>query len=243
MANLKVPSLQHLSRNWRPTPERVQRTLVKLVKHSPTFSYDPLSSAARDLILFKQPYNEVAEGIRRAIKRPGVRDNFLSVLPLIDSHFRNEAPSYVQAVATRFYPVGRDLLVPFTPPLVYGSGGRLKFPWFSYWRSNPLAGKTLSLFVTVVDEVRRQDPDLEDADFQILDFSVPKGGKRRELVVINACDVPRLSEPEMREMLAIFADGFLRAKAELASGGSGPGKREGKKREAPPPDHLDLFDQ
>jgi hypothetical protein len=37
--------------------------------------------------------------------------------------------------------------------------GQVYFPWFSFWRSNPLADASLSLFVMVVEEVLLQDPD------------------------------------------------------------------------------------
>ena len=66
----------------------------------------------------------------------------------------------------RHYPVGRGLMVPFEPPLVYGIGGQLYFPWFSFWRRNPLSDERLSLFVTLVDEVLLQDPDLDTARLQ-----------------------------------------------------------------------------
>lgn len=40
MAKLKVPSLQHLARNWRDDPLRVKRLLVHLAQNSPTFKDD-----------------------------------------------------------------------------------------------------------------------------------------------------------------------------------------------------------
>jgi hypothetical protein len=117
-------------------------------------------------------------------------------------------------------------MVPFDPPLLYGTGGKLTFPWFSFWRSNPLADARLSLFVTLVDELLADDPDLAAADFQILDFSVPKANKPkagqlkppRQLRVIDARDIPRVSEPTKLEMLTVFAEGYFMAVAELATG-------------------------
>jgi hypothetical protein len=95
--------------------------------------------------------------------------------------------------------IGCGLIVPFDPPLLYGIGGKLTFPWFSFWRSNPLADARLSLFVTMVDELLADDPDLAAADFQILDFSVPKvkAGRTkppRQLRIIDARDIPRTNE-------------------------------------------------
>jgi hypothetical protein len=144
---------------------------VALAENGPTFNYEPLFSAVRDILVFGQPYEQIAEGMRRGIPREAVRDNMLGVLPLIREHFDGIAPSFVQSVGRRYYPVGRGLMVPFDPPVIYGAGGQIHFPWFSFWRSNPLTSERMSLFVTIVEEVLLEDPDLENARFVILDFS------------------------------------------------------------------------
>ena len=216
MTNLRVPSLQHLVRNWRGDPLRVRQLLVRLAQNSPTFNYDPLFGAVRDMLVFGQPYEQIVEGMRRGIRRPYVLKNYLDVLPLIRDHFDGLEPAFVQAVDRRYYPVSRELMVPFQPPLICGVGGQIYFPWFSFWRINPIADERLSLFVTMVEEVLCQDPDLENAKFEILDFSAPSPNRLRELTVIDACDVPRVSTEQKAEMLAIFAEGYLLAKAELA---------------------------
>jgi hypothetical protein len=133
----------------------------------------------------------VVEGIRRGIKREAVRNNLLGVLPLIRDHFADVAPDFIQAIDRRYYPVGRGLMVPFEPPMIYGVGGQLYFPWFSFWRQNPLAKERLSLFVTLVEEVLLQDPDLETARFEVLDFSAPKG--TRELRPLLTLGISRES--------------------------------------------------
>ena len=238
MSKLRVPSLQHLARNWRPSPERVSATLVTLARNSPTFSYNPLFSATRDLLVFAQPYEEIVTGITRAIKREAVRNNLLGVLPMIRDHFSGVSPDFVQSIARRYYPVGRDLMVPFDPPMTYGVGVQLSLPWFSFWRQNPLAQARLSLFLTLVDEVLAQDPDLETAHFEILDFSAPSPKEERELKVIDPADIPRVTGAEKREMLDIFASGFRMAEEQLAK--SSTETRE-ERRSDVPPDHPDLF--
>jgi len=241
MSKLKVPSLQHLARNWRNDPQQIKRLLVGLVENGPTFNYNALFSAVRDMLIFRQPYTEIAEGIRRGIKRADVRDNLLGVLPLVRDYFDEVNPAFVQAVERRYYPVGRGLMVPFDPPLIYGEGGRVHFPWFSFWRTNPLAGERLSLFVSVVEDVLLQDPDLEEADFVILDFSAPKFDRPRDLRVIEADDVPRVSETTKVEMLSVFAEGYFLAQAELASTATAHGE-EKPAREPGPLNQPDLFD-
>lgn len=240
MSKLNVPSLQHLARNWRNNVVAVQKALVRLAQNPPTFSYKPLHSAVRDMLVLRVPHDQILDGIGR-IKRRDVRENLLSVLPLIREHFAGVAPDFVQAVDRRYYPVGRGLMVPFEPPLIYGVGGQLYFPWFSFWRQNPLATERLSLFATLVDEVLLQDADLEDARFEILDFSVPKGESERTLVVINVQDIPRIEHGRKIEMLEIFAEGFARAMAELS------GTREAREKGEEPTEDIDsdqpnLFD-
>ncbi|MGJ4880433.1 MULTISPECIES: hypothetical protein [unclassified Bradyrhizobium] len=242
MAKPKVPSVQHLARNWQDTPERTCKTLVRLVNNPPTFNYNALFLAARDMLVFNQPYDEIVEGIKRAVKRADVRKNFLEVLPLIRDHFADVTPDFVQSIDRRYYSIGRGLMVPFDPPLLYGVGGQLTFPWFSFWRQNPLARERLSLFVTLVDELLADDPDLAAAKFQILDFSVPRVKGReplRELRVIEAGDIPRVSEDRKIEMLRVFADGYFMAEAELARRPAAPSEE----RERPDPRQGDFFDK
>ena len=216
MAKLKVPSLQHLARNWKSDSQSVKKSLIRLVQNPPTFSYEPLFGVVRDILVLLQPYAQIEEVIMRGIKRENVRNNFLEVLPLIRDHFAGIASTFVQTVDRRFYPVGRNLLVPFDPPLIYGSKGQIHFPWFSFWRVNPLADERLALFVSVVEDVLLQDPDLERANFEILDFSVTSPGGKRELNVIQAASVPRISPDKRAEMLATFTEGYFLAEAELA---------------------------
>lgn len=240
MARLSVPSLQHLARNWRSHPQLVKKILVGLAKNSPTFSYAAIFSAVRDMLALGVPYEQVLKGIIEGIKRPDVLKNFLELLPLINHYFKNTSPDFVQSVGRRYYPVSRELMVPFEPPLVYGLGGNLHFPWLSLWRSNPLSGEQLSLFVTIVDELLLQDPDLEAANFDILDFSVSKPKGPRELKIINASDIPRVSEKTKREMLEIYAEGYSLAQQELA--GHKDEKRKDDRDDKRADDQPGLFD-
>lgn len=240
MADLRVPSVQHLARNWRDDPAMIARLLVRLAQNPPTFSYNPLYLAVRDLLVLDVPYEQVVEGIRR-IKREGVRNNLLGVLPLIRNHFDGISPDFYQTIDRRYYPVGRGLMVPFDPPMIYGVGGQLYFPWFSFWRQNPLSRERLSLFVTLVDEVLLQDPDLETARFQILDFSCPSPKAPRALSVIDARDIPRVEETRKNAMLEAFAEGYFQALAALS--GSAPSAPKDRDEPPPPdPDQPGLFD-
>jgi len=217
MAKLKVPSLQHLARNWRDTPAGVTKALVRLAKHPPQFTYEPLFGAVRDMLVLGVPYEQIAEGIRRGERRPWVRENLLEVLPLLRAHFASiELDGPPSRIARRHYLLARDIMIPFEAPLEYSVGGQKYFPWFSFWRSNPLADRRLSLFVTLVEEMLLQDPDLDTARFQILDFSRIDGAEERQLLVVDARDIPRLTETGKRSMLEVFADGYRKARDELA---------------------------
>ncbi|WP_139120010.1 hypothetical protein [Xanthomonas graminis] len=113
--------------------------------------------------------------------------------------------------------MGRELAIPFSPPLIYGSNGKLHLPWFSFWRSNPLDKERLALFITVIDDIVSQDPDLEQAEFSFLDFSAPNPKSDRRLVVLPGEKIARVSDQERNEMLMIFVRGFQLAKSELSS--------------------------
>lgn len=238
MAKLKVPSAQHLARNWHETPAKVQKGLVDLVRNPPTFSYQALFGFVRDMLVLGVAKEQIEIAIRTKVKRESVRGYYLELLPLIADHFADETPKYVMSVDRRYYAAGRGLMVPFDPPVIYGGPDGAIFPWFSFWKSNPLSGDRLSLFVTMVRETLAEDPDLEAADFQILDFSAPKGSKERELKVIHASDVPSLPEARKIEMLEIFAEGYFAAEEELRTTPA-----ENVEKDVPnDPDQPGLFD-
>lgn len=242
MSDLRVPTIQHLVRNWRSDPSAIARILVRLAQNPPRFNYNPLYGAVRDLLILGVPYDQVVEGIKK-IKRASVRENLLSVLPLIRDHFAGISPDYFQVVDRRYYSIGRGLMIPFDPPMIYGVGGQLYFPWFSFWRRNPLASERLSLFVTIVDEILMDDPDLETARFEILDFSCPDAKSPRSLEVIDARDIPRVTEARKREMLEAFAEGYVRALDELKRPGARSADDRAEKRSPKAdPDQFGLFD-
>lgn len=215
MRKLNVPSLQHLARNWHAEPREITKSLVRLHDSPPTFSYGPVYDLVSDLLILNTPIAEVMRAVQERVKRPSVRDNFLELLPLIDGYFRSVSPTFVHRMAGRQYPVARDLMVPFAPPLVYGANGETCFPWFSFWRVSPLSGDRLSLFVSVIRELLLQDPDLEAAKFVILDLSATRAGQPRRLEVIDSRDVGVLSSARLREMLDVFAIGYRNAVEEL----------------------------
>jgi hypothetical protein len=242
MSELRVPSVQHLARNWRKEPATIARLLVRLALSPPRFNYNPLYAAVRDLLVLNVPYDQIVDGIRR-IKRESVRENLLSVLPLIRDHFSGLTPDFYQTIDRRYYQAGRGLMVPFEPPMIYGIGGQLYFPWFSFWRQNPLSKERLSLFVTLVDDILMQDPDLETARFEILDFSCPSPKSPRTLKIIDSRDIPRIDEERKTAMLEAFAEGYFRAVAELSGGGPARPSPEGHDSVPDPdPNQPGLFD-
>ncbi len=219
---LKIPSAQHLARNYRATSQEIAVELVRLFENTPTFNYNAVYSAINDMLILGVPFADIRKGIVQKVKRIDVRKNFLEILSLAHKHFENESPDFVNAVSARSYPLARGmngelLSIPFTPPMIYGVGGQLVFPWFVFWKDNPIAGEKLQLFVTIVKEILAQDPDLEDARFEIHDYSAPKSKQDRILTITNAADVPILSDKRRDEMLMEFADGFFLAQ-EMISG-------------------------
>jgi hypothetical protein len=102
-----------------------------------------------------------------------------------------------------------------------------------------LADERLSLFVTLVGEVLLEDPDLDTAIFQILDFSRPAAEEKRRLLIVEAREIPRLTDSRKRAMLETFADGYRRARDELA--GVKPEKKDRAEEKRPDPNQHNLF--
>jgi len=216
MAKLKVPSLQHVARNWNSIPGKTSKLLVSLANNPPVFSYRPLFGACTDLLVLRTPYPQVEESLRRQ-KNIVTREKCLEVLPLINKYFGEVAPSFVQSLDSRYYPIGKNLMVPFDPHMIFGTGDKLVFPWFSFWRRDPLAGKRLQLFVSIVRDILvQQYPDLDGAKFLILDFSAPASKEPRILKVVETESIPQLSQPELYDMLALYAEEFFLAQKILA---------------------------
>lgn len=239
MRQLKVPSIQHLARMSGDDPEVVRKGLIYLFDNPPRSSYRVVERLMPDLLLFNQPLAELEKAVRRGERRPNFQEDFIEILRLARDHFEGIRADYVDAVTTRFYSAGRDLMIPFRPPVFFGQNGATALPWFSYWKRNPLNGTKLSLFVTVVRDILSEDPDLEDTRLDLLDFSAPSGSNERDLAVANMVDVPLLTAVETRERLEIFAEGFFRAQAEIASRVAEPSDRPS----APGMDgQIDLFD-
>jgi len=124
-------------------------------------------------------------------------------------------PDFVNDIAPSFYPIGRNLRIPFKSVFIYGVGGQIYLPWFIFWKYNPLDDKQLSLFVTLAREILRQDPELEEAKFEILDFSAANSKACRQLRIIDTADIQTYSSKETAKMLSIFVEGFERAEAKL----------------------------
>lgn len=215
MSKLKVPTVQHLARHWHDSPKKIEEEFVKMAMNPPFFNYNALNDIAKDCVQFKVPEEQIIKGIKEKEKRKKVQRVLLEVVPLLCNHFKEMQPDFVHDVAHRYYPIGRNMKIPFKSVFIYGVGGQIYLPWFIFWKKNPLDDLQLSLFVTLALEILRQDPELEKAKFEILDFSAKTPKEGRRLKIIDAADIPTLSAAQTKEMLAIFVEGFEMAEAKL----------------------------
>ena len=239
----RVPSLLQVIKNLRDEPKLVQRALVQSALNRPRISYRVLHKLTQDRVCWSVPLAQLEDAIRRYKNRPGHRENLLTLLSLIDRHFSNIVPDYPPIeVECRHYQIAPDIRIPFQPPICYGIGGQLYLPYFDLWRKSPLKGKKLSVFMTILDEIRQQEPDIESARIPILGFSIPPNEEERSLVVIDEADVERVSSRELQRWMQVFAEGYRAARAELA--GMKPDETE-KRDDASRPDDSqdDLFER
>lgn len=125
MVKLRVPSVQHLARHWYDSPKKIEDEFVKMAINPPNFSYNVLNDIARDSLLFKVPEDQIIKGIKEKEKRKMVQKILLEVVPLLHGHFSNVQQDFVNDVAPSFYPIGRDLGIPFRPSFIYGVGGQI----------------------------------------------------------------------------------------------------------------------
>jgi hypothetical protein len=170
---LRVPSLQQVMKNLYDRPDMVQRALVRTALNRPRTSYKSLHKATQDRVCLNVPLDQIEIGIRRVEKRPEYLENLIELLKLIDRHFDSIVPDYPPIeVECRYYKIAPDINIPFQPPICYGIGGQLYLPYFNFWRNNPLKAKRLSVFMTIIDALREQEPDIETAIVNILDFSI-----------------------------------------------------------------------
>jgi hypothetical protein len=204
-------------KNLHDNSEMVCRDLVRTALNPPRISYRVLHRATQDRVCFGVSLEQIEAGIRRVEKRPGHLKNLLEIIGLIDEHFGTLEPDFPPIeVECRHYRIAPDIIIPFQPPLCYGIGGQLYLPYPNYWRNNPLRGKRLAVFMTIVDEIREQEPDLEKARVHILNYGIPQGESERRLIVVDEVDIPRVTRDELSGALQIFADGYRAARTELA---------------------------
>jgi hypothetical protein len=217
MARLNVPSLQQVIKNLFDTSDLVRRELVKTTLNPPRISYRILHGVTLELVCLGTPLAQIEAGIRRVEKRPGHLKNLLDILGMIDGHFRTLETDFPPIeVECRHYQIAPDIIIPFQPPLCYGLGGQLYLPYPNYWRNKPLRGKRLSIFMTIVDEIREQEPDLETARVHILNYGIPQGETERRLIVVDESEIRRVTRDELLAALQIFVDGYRAARDELA---------------------------
>lgn len=243
MPNLKVPSPAHLSLLYRETPEKVMKAQLALLSGAPNFSYQPLYKTMRGLLGAACSEKELLSAISRCALRADIKEKYAELAPLIADYFSEKKIAYAIEVAPRFYPVARDLLVPFTPPLIYADENGLCLPYLIFWKKHALRGERLSLFASIVREILDEDPDLCDARFEVVDMSVGSdaGNKSeaRSLTIFSEDAIGKISKDRKRDMLSTFAEGFRRAK-QVAAGM--PSKRKGRdQREQLDPNQLGLL--
>lgn len=224
MSKPRIPSLMHAVRNWHPDPEQVRKALFDIGLHAPPFSYKFLFKLVYQQLKFNDSLEQLNECINRFEKREKYREDFIAAFQLVHDYFREVNPDSVQEVTGRFYPVARDLLVPFNPPITYTKNGKRILPLICFWKKKPPRGEKLALLITLVSEIIEQDPDLEDAEIHIISLATERiktddGHKDvRVLKVVNGSTINRIDEPRKLVMLESIVRGYRLAKADLEHG-------------------------
>lgn len=216
-ARIRIPSLQQVIKNLFDEARLVEKALIGNALHPPRISYKVLHRATQDRVCLDVPLSQIEVGIRAVEKRPSHLANLLSILKLLDRHFATIHPDFPPIeVECRYYRFAPDITIPFQPPLCYGIGGQLYVPYFDFWRKSPLTGKRLSVFMTILDAIRAQEPDLKHAIVPILRFAIPPNEDERKLLIVDERDIERVSQDELKRWLQTFAEGYRAAQSQLA---------------------------
>jgi len=148
------------------------------------------------------------------------RKNYLEILPLLHEYAIKVGDVVVNDVVPRHYVIGRDLRILVSPPFMYFRDEEAHLPWFVFWKTNLFNESRLRLFVTMLREVFKQDPDIDDASLHFVVCSASALEERRVLQVLNTSAIPSFSKSERDEMLGIFAAGYAQAVQAQAEGRS-----------------------
>ena len=237
MGRIRVPSIQHAAGIWAPEPTQIAKRLLQLAESGPPFSYGNLHKLTFDLLSRSSPYEQVCAAAL-ATRPPLARKNYLEILPLLRSYGDQAAASAVVEIVPRHYSIGRDLRTLVNPPLAYYKNGRAHLPWFVFWKANHFNESRLKLFVSILREVFRQDPDYDEAFLSLVVCSEQCAGAGRQLTVLEASAIPELSSVERSEMLGIFAEGYSQAVQAKVEGRSESKRKDADHRDD---DQFDLF--
>ncbi|GAB5450257.1 MAG: hypothetical protein Hals2KO_05850 [Halioglobus sp.] len=205
MKQIRVPTLQHLARNWNEDPLVISQNLLELIENPPPYSYSAMQSILLDLVFSRTDIDTAEKAMRRTEGRETFRDGCIQILKIASEYFTALEPDYVVSVQGRYYSISRDIQIPFHPLLMYGKNGKTIIPWFSFWASKPLKGESLSFFTSLVDEMVHSHPDYEDVELEILDFSAPNSKSPRDLKIVDSHSIPRIENSRLAERLEIFA--------------------------------------
>lgn len=214
---VKVPTVVHLSRVWRDSPDGVKRALISLSKSSPPFSYDDLFKYIRNMLVLKKYREFLLNQISQKTKGDLKRVSFSSVAPLLFDYLGRYDDYNALDVMDKSFGFSSELRAEFKPKVTLMTGSDGVLPQFIFWKTNPLTIQQKSLMLTMIDLVMQGEPDLEDLRLELVDFSAAKGAAGRRLTVSSGNEIPRCTSSELTEMLEIFAEGYRLANEQLRS--------------------------
>jgi len=222
--SLKVSSLQNLVRNSYLDEEKVRRELMRFAKGFTVVSYQKMDGFVVDLARMNLSLEDVEKAANR-IKPEKNRQVNLELLPFVEEYIQQRREYDYQEIDLRCYPLSRDLRVPFKSQFVLVNRCEVILPVFIFWRNKALDTGQMSLFMTLIKEILEQEPDLEDAKVQIVDFGAPKSKAPRTMEVIHGDEIELLSEEEKIDRLAIYVNALKSVNDELARNSTEAEKR------------------
>lgn len=217
MNNIKIPPLLQMVRNAYDDPQKVHHEVVKSEKSRAPFSYQAIHKIVDQVIKFKTPLDEISYSIERIERRPFVLKQFNEVTPLLHRHFTDISPERVYSLLPLYYPLGKFGKTKFNPQMIYLKNGELFLPFINFWKFNPLSSEQKSLFLTLVDEILEEEPDLEDVNLQLIELSANGSNGIRTLKVVNTLEIERLDKTRTNILIDSYLTGLQSAYSEIAT--------------------------
>jgi hypothetical protein len=216
LAELKLPTLQHFSTFCGGTVEEIVGRIAFKNGGGFGISYTQLREKHLSDIFNLGSSVEQVRKCCENIKFEKNRKANIGALDALAQYLKPNTNKFAVPVERKYYPIGRNLLVPVNPPFVLSDGQSPKLFWPSFWKTpGRLDGVPGAVFGTILDRVFFSRPDFAGVELEFLDMSSLNGKGSRSLRVYKKGHFPVLGDVELRQELDKFVEAYFIQKSTI----------------------------